>query len=87
MTSKVGVPETFEITGVDGRTIIRIHHGNTTDDTDGCPLLGKYLGWFKDKRFIYDSVRTLKAFMNRMKGKDEFVLEVVNASINTDKGA
>ena len=36
--------ETFEVTGVPGRSAILFHGGNTEEDTQGCVLLGSALG-------------------------------------------
>lgn len=33
-------PDTLTVHDVPGFTYIRMHAGNTTEDTDGCPLLG-----------------------------------------------
>lgn len=36
--------ETFEVTGVPGRSRILIHPGNTEEDTEGCVLVGLRIG-------------------------------------------
>lgn len=69
--------ETFEVTGVPGRSSILFHAGNTTDDTEGCILPGK----------MYDApgtvVKSRDAF-NRLMftayGLNEFTLVVKNPS-------
>ena len=45
-------PNTWEITGVEGRSAILIHTGNTEDDTEGCVLVGM----IKGAAGVYNSV-------------------------------
>lgn len=42
--------ETFEVTGVPGRSRILIHYGNTEEDVEGCILVGNRIGELVVKR-------------------------------------
>lgn len=67
--------ETWEITGVPNRTAILFHAGNSTDDTQGCVLVGHLFGMIDGKRGILGS----RAAMNDLRKKlpDSFWLEVI----------
>lgn len=55
---------TWEITGVPGRTAILFHIGNIEDNTLGCILLGKSLGTVRRKLGVVTSSNTFRKFMN-----------------------
>ena len=74
--------ETFEITNVLGKTLVRIHPGNSDDDTEACVLTGESFGKFTNgDRVVLNSGKTFVAWMNRLYGVDHFTLEVKNAEI------
>lgn len=66
--------ETFEITGVDRRTYILFHHGNTIKDTNGCILLGRSFDYVLAA--VTESVKTRAFFMKWMDRTKEFTLVV-----------
>lgn len=79
--------ETFEITGVPGRTHVLLHWGNTEEDTEGCVLVGSVLGVryiAKDedtgkpgkKLAVLQSKPAFARFMEAMKGVNETPIEV-----------
>lgn len=80
--------ETFEITGVPGRTRILFHPGNTEEDTEGCVLLGLRVGRFevedeetgetRHKLGVADSKRAFKRFMRHFEGVDAFELTITD---------
>lgn len=72
--------ETYEITGVPGRTHILLHPGNVTDDTRGCVLLGKHFGKLRGDRAVLNSGRTFDGFMARCSETRTFPLVVEDAS-------
>lgn len=49
----------WELLGVPGRSSILIHHGNTTDDTNGCILIGDSIGVVEDFPAVLNSRKTL----------------------------
>lgn len=80
--------ETFEITGVEGRTRILFHSGNTEEDTQGCVLLGVGVGRLLvtdeetgERRYklgVILSRVAFKRFMAHFEGVDEFELEITD---------
>lgn len=79
--------ETFEVTGVPGRSLILIHWGNTEKDTLGCILLGKSHGELlavdddknkaENQLAVLNSRTAFKDFMELMTGINVFKLSVV----------
>jgi len=58
--------ETFEISGVPGRTRILVHWGNTAKDTEGCVLLGAEIGTLGGDPAVLRSRDAFRRFMNLM---------------------
>lgn len=79
----------YEVLGVDGRTLIKIHRGNTMDDVLGCIAPGFGLGYINDKWAVTDSAPAFSAFMAAMGGRSAATLEVrlVNAGQSALNGA
>lgn len=71
--------ELWTIKDVPGRSYVRIHDGNTVDDTEGCPLTGMWPGKLKGKRAVLDSRTALSLFMGRMEGETEAEIIVRSA--------
>lgn len=74
--SSAKYPDTFEVTGVPGRTAILFHSGNTDDNTEGCILLGETLGKLRDARAILNSGATFRRFLAALASEDEARLRV-----------
>lgn len=55
---------------------ILIHAGNFPKDTDGCILLGNRC----DEKGVYQSAKTLEAFMSNVRGK-LFEVEIINEGV------
>lgn len=70
----------FEITGVPGRSHILIHVGNTTDDTQGCPLIGSRVGVLGGRLAVLASKAAFDEFMAELDGVDEFILGVIDVT-------
>ena len=62
--------ELWTIKNVPGRSYVRIHIGNTVDDTEGCPLTGSKIGWLHGKRAVLESRVAFDKFMEKMEGAD-----------------
>ena len=75
--TKLGYTKTYEITNVPDRYAVKIHPGNTVDNTLGCVLLGQYFGKLKDKRAILNSGKTWKSFMELMTDYSIFHLTII----------
>ena len=66
-------PSTFEVTGVEGRSHILFHVGNTAKDVQGCIALGQFL----DKCYgVRNSRFAFGEFMEDMRGRDKFELKI-----------
>ncbi|WP_285906785.1 DUF5675 family protein [Pseudodesulfovibrio pelocollis] len=68
--------ETFEVTGVAGRTHILFHWGNWVRNTQGCVLLG--LARDTTVPAVWNSRTAHKHFMAALVGVDEFMLVVTD---------
>lgn len=62
--------ETFEITGVPGRSHVLFHAGNTHKDTAGCVLVGHSFGLYG----ILEGKPAFALFMAKLKGINKFNL-------------
>lgn len=85
--NKTGL-ETFEVTGVPGRSQIKIHPANTEEDVEGCIAPGMSLavldvrdediGVRGPKLAVAQSKLAHALFMSSLKGVDEFPLEITD---------
>ena len=62
--------ETFIVDKVPGRYGILFHPGNLAENTEGCILLGQYVGKLRGNRALKNSGDTFKLFMLEMQGED-----------------
>jgi len=79
---------TFEVTGVPGRTLIKVHRANTEEDLQGCIGIGLSLGVLKvkdeDSRQMVHKLAALStrkgfdAWMKSLLGVNQFDLHVVD---------
>ena len=69
---------TFEITGVEGRSHILFHGGNAVADTLGCVLIGHGFDLVKGKPGIVQSQKEFGEFLKIQHGVNEFTLHVIN---------
>ncbi len=79
--------ETFEVTGVPGRSLIKWHIANKEEDVAGCIGPGMRLGllWEDEdedtgesgyKLSVMDSGQAFEEFMNFFEGVDEWILTI-----------
>ena len=65
--------DTFEVAGVEGRTHILFHRGNSIKDSKGCILLAE--GWGQNNHVERSKV-AFDEFMDRTKNTDYFILQI-----------
>jgi hypothetical protein len=70
--------DTFEVTGVPGRSHILFHAGNTIEDTEGCILVAEEFGGTDLFPVIVSSKRGYGEFMAKHVGRDSFDLEILD---------
>ena len=66
--------DTFEVTGVENRSHVLFHKGNTVDDSQGCILIGEQFEPINGKPGIAMSGKGYGEFMEMLRGRDEFRL-------------
>ena len=71
--------ETFEVQNVPNRSHVLFHRGNTTDDTQGCILVGEEFSGTWEKPMIVSSQRGFLELMTLLEGVNTFELQVMEA--------
>jgi hypothetical protein len=69
---------TFEVTGVEGRSHILFHGGNTAYDSQGCILVGSRFGSIGERAALLKSKEALSELMERLRDRDSFYLFIKN---------
>ena len=68
---------TFEVTGVEGRTDILFHYGNFWYNSLGCLICGTDVGYIDGVRAVLNSRRAFNNFIGRTDEVNEFELEII----------
>lgn len=68
--------ETFEVTGVPGRSRILFHAGNTVSDSRGCIIIASSFGKLRGERAVLNSGATFDLFQAATKTVNAFALNV-----------
>lgn len=70
---------TFTVCDVPKRKLIRFHKGNISDDSHGCIVLGEEYGKYTGKVAVASSGRAFAEFRARLRGVNEFILDIDDA--------
>lgn len=68
--------DVWEITNIPGRSAILIHSGNSTDDIEGCILVGRFFGSLKGKTAVLSSKIALDGLRASIGIKSSFKLVI-----------
>jgi len=74
--------DTFEVTGVQGRSHILFHKGNMVEDTEGCILVAEEFSGTFDHPFLASSERGFGELMDLLAGRAAFELEIIDAPMS-----
>lgn len=69
--------DTFEVTGVEGRTHILFHKGNLDEHSRGCVIIAEEFGILNGEPAVLSSGRGYGEFMDKMKHEDSFNLNIM----------
>jgi len=68
---------TFEVTGVSGRSEILFHSGNVDDDSHGCIILGEnFEPWTDGSVSVRSSKQAFSEFLQALVGEESFELTI-----------
>ena len=70
--------EVYQLLNVPGRSLIKIHRGNTMLDVKGCIALGAHLGWINDCWAVSSSRFAFDHFMQAMGGEFHATLSIID---------
>jgi len=76
--SSAKYPDTFQVLNVPDRTGILFHKGNLDDHSKGCILIGEMFDPYKDEPAILSSAKGFKEFMEILKDRQSFELQIQN---------
>jgi len=54
------------VSGIEGRSLVRVHAGNHTGHTHGCILTGKRTGTYQGRPFIFNSRDALRVIVSHV---------------------
>jgi len=74
---RLGLTAAYEVMSVPGRSSIKIHPGNTDENTQGCILLAEKFGHLRGDRAILNSGNTFLRFMAVMSDYEKFHLTII----------
>lgn len=69
--------ETFEVQGVERRSHILFHKGNTLADTHGCILVAEEFATDGGIPIVSNSAKGYQEFMKKLTGLEEFTLRIM----------
>jgi hypothetical protein len=75
--------DTFEIEGVVGRSHIKLHRANTSNELEGCVGLGNGVGWMRGRLAVQKSEEAHDHFMQVMQGVDTEQIRIYQAKGQT----
>ena len=68
----------YELQSVPGRSLIKIHRGNTMEDVVGCIALGSHLGFIHGLWAVTSSVKTYNDFMRTAEAHEPKLIHVTS---------